>query len=161
VERFLRREHALPVQNLTVLLFTAAAYRTDPDKDQIDPLTGTLTWDAQNQREEIAWLRNRNIEDERLVIVGVFASGLAERPPLPRRALLHNIAGGNAAYLPKTTPSEHGIVDAATGASTPDADAWIEAMIHDVAMLHNWIAHAKTTERWECHFAVVADEGGE
>lgn len=151
VDKFLQRRYALPVRSLHVLVYTVAAYCADPDQDQVDLLTGELTWDARNQREEILQLRTAKAADDALIVVGVFASGIGGRPPLARRALLHNLAGGNADYLPATRATDW------TDSRLVCGYALAARVTHDLQLLHNVIHSAKDTEAWERRYWVVAD----
>jgi hypothetical protein len=158
---YLSRAHALPVTSLHVLAYSRATYLADPDKDATDPWTGALTWDAVNQRQDIEqiehWLKEETCPET--VIVGVFASGLPGPPPLARRALVHNIAGGNAAYLPQTRLTETGDLEARlrdTFMQTAE-EGERRALEHDVKLLHAWIAQARATDFHEQKFRVVAD----
>ena len=83
VSAYLRREYAAPVESLSAVVYTTAAYLSDPDV-QADP-------------EELE--RAKGFE-EGYVIVAVLAQAGPSAPVTPYR-FVHNLAGGNIEYEAK------------------------------------------------------------
>lgn len=107
--------------SVSVVLYTKDAYNTDPDVVKEGDKT---TCDY--------------------VVVAVLSSCNGQQP-YPPSVFVHNLAGGNKAFWPKTRPSEN-------LASEP-----MDNLIADVNLLHWLIAEAKKCEEGKEGYILVAD----
>ena len=77
VDKFLKREHAAPVESLAVIVYTRAAYVCDPD--------------VQADKDEL--YRINDLEATHIIVAVLASAG--PRPPLSPGRLVSNLAGGN------------------------------------------------------------------
>jgi hypothetical protein len=130
---YLRREKAIPMDSLYCVVYTREAYLLDPD---VEP-------------EEIA-----ELGEATHVIVAVLAS-VGAKAPLGPNTLIHNIAGGNAEFIPQTEPnSTLGFVAALT---QPPVIEQTRKYANDLSLLHMIINRAKETEQYWQEWMIVAD----
>jgi hypothetical protein len=114
------------VTDLSCVVYTKAAYLADPD------LTAP-------ERERVLYA------DPEYVLVAVLASASVSRSPLPIWTLVHNIAGGNNAFIPESSKGPMKLVDHGKVVSA------------DLALLAHFIAQAKASEEYWRDWAIVAD----
>lgn len=94
VSAFLKREHAAPTLAVDVVVYTREAYLKDPDVQQ-------------DERE----LHRVQHSSATHILVGVLAHGASESELSPFR-FVHNLAGGNNAYLPENLTVEDIVAEA-------------------------------------------------
>lgn len=116
------RSVAAPVEALHAVVYTLNAYKNDPDAEGD-------TDEARTMRKQIDAF-DRDGVTHVLVAVLAFAGPKA---PFSPHALLHNIAGGNNEFLPKTNAAA------------------------DAVLLHKIIGHAKDTLDYARDWVLVAD----
>jgi hypothetical protein len=128
---YVRRDRApkVQIQNVSAVVYTLEAYRVDPDV--VLP--------------EYAKLAEVGVTH---VLVAILAS-VEETHAYGSWVLLHNMAGGNNSFIPKTTAAQAAEwtspLDPPDGAST------------DLQMLHRWVALAKQTQAHSGTYLPVAD----
>jgi len=79
VQPFLKREHAVPVTGVAVVLYTAEAYLRDP----------------QVQEDENEWMRVARSFAEHIVVAVIAFGGPQGAPPLSPSRFVSNLGGGN------------------------------------------------------------------
>ena len=79
------------------------------------------------------------------VLVALIATA-GPKAPFPPNTLIHNIAGGNTAFIPETSMKNDGAVVMEGGHPH-----------NDLHLLHKIIDHAKATEAYAKEWMVVAD----
>lgn len=134
---FAKRHLAAETESLHVVLYTKDAYLADPDV---------------NPREKNLLEGTKKITH---IIVAVIA-GAGPKPPLPPNTLLHNIAGGNNEFKPKShLKSSLEFLASLSMLSMHISECKIYA--DDLALLHHIINQAKETEKYWSDWIVVAD----
>lgn len=141
---FLKREFAPKLETLHVVVSTKEAYLRDPD--------------VMKRTEYHAALKaERGVK---YVIIAVLGT-IGPVPPFGYQALVHNIAGGNEAFIPKFTADEIHLGRLELE-NMPLEHAQIEKVkalkgMEDLAMLHKWITMARETEAYNEMYSTVAD----
>lgn len=144
----------VPVEGLACVVYTKDAYLADPDlaaQEHKAPCMGSIhEYDhggdcpcgvlaknvkALQERERITNL------DPDYILVAVLAF-CGPKSPLPLWTLVHNIAGGNNEFIPRTAPP---------------AFHEIQNLVDDVRLLHSIIASAKASEAYWNEWMIVAD----
>ncbi len=117
---FAARKWAAAVTRVECVVYTISAYLSDPD---VHP----------HEREVL------EANGAEYVLVAVLAHS-SDSSPLGPNTLIHNIAGGNASFIPLT--------EAEVLAKGPD---------HNLALLDEIVAQAKESEKYWSRWMVVAD----
>jgi hypothetical protein len=126
VSLFAKREFAAKTESIFAIVYTVEAYLKDPD---LTP-------------QEAARMAMKQYTH---VLVALLAHAGPKDVPYGSRVLVHNIAGGNNEFIPKTKPG--------------DLEKGVDLTLvgHDLRMLHRWIELAKASEQYELDWAKVAD----
>lgn len=119
-----------PIEGLACVVYTREAYVHDPDVS-----------DA-----EISRVLAHPAADYILVAVLAFCG---PKSPFPIWTLVHNVAGGNNEFIPKTTPTVPG---GPPYAAQRSGNIW-----HDLDLLHRIVAEAKASEAYWDEWMIVAD----
>jgi len=128
---YARREKAAPISSLSAVVYTREAYLTDPD---------VLADSAETARIID--------EDARYVLVAVLADAAPAPAPAPSpTAFVHNIAGGNARFIPATKIEENGTIHG--------SEIW--SISGDLDLLHKIISEARWVENYWKNYIIVAD----
>lgn len=132
---YAQRRHAAPVEGLACVVYTLDAYNRDPD---------------------VKFAARVHIDKEKAthVLVAVLAFA-GPKSPLTPWTFVHNVAGGNNAYIPATYLEPAQIVTCGIGVR--DNGDYAQALRHDIDLLHKIITDAKEIEDYWSKWIVVAD----
>jgi hypothetical protein len=136
VSLFAERQFAAETKRLYAIVYTYDAYMNDPDTKK-DP------------QEHLRMLLARPTH----VLITLLAYATDESP-YGSRVLVHNIAGGNNEFIPRTTSELVTDLESLKGSEIVPV---IPEIAHDLKMLHRWIELAQESERSEMEWVGVAD----
>lgn len=136
---YLKRKFALPVSQVSVVVYTLKAYVADPDvsDEEAARVSGFL----------------ESKEGDKYIIVAVLASYGAESPLSPRR-FVANFAGGNQSMLQRVATIEAGFIgDPRSPVGSPSLADVIDAREAFIALRDE----AATVTEYDEKYSVVAD----